>query len=238
MNKLKVSIITVVYNGAATIERTIQSVLQQSYQDIEYIIIDGQSNDGTVAIIEEYRSSLAQFVSAADNGIYDAINKGIALATGDLIGIINSDDWYEEDAVTNVVKCYYENPDVSIFHGLLSYWTAKREIHSISGHHSSFLKSWMIEHPACFVKRELYQRIGLFNLAYKFCADYDFMLRAFFAQEKFFLIPVVLANFSSGGVSSTYLCTKEALALQRKYKLISVFKQYRRLMYWKLKHDK
>lgn len=238
MNSVKVSIITVVYNGVSTVERTIKSVLHQSYHDIEYIIIDGQSNDGTIDIIEKYRPKLAQFLSAPDNGIYDAINKGITLAKGDLIGIINSDDWYEEDAITNVVKCYLENPDVSIFHGLLRYWTEKGEIHSINGHHSSFLRSWMIEHPACFVKKELYQRIGLFNLAYKFCADYDFMLRAYFAQENFFLMPVVLANFSAGGVSSTYLCTKEALALQRKYKLISAFKQYKRLAYWKLKHNK
>lgn len=104
----KVSIITVVYNGAKTIEQTIQSVLNQTYENIEYIVIDGASNDGTQALVEKYVDNISYYISEKDNGLYYAMNKGIRKATGDIIGIINSDDWYGENAIKDIVDHFRE----------------------------------------------------------------------------------------------------------------------------------
>lgn len=115
-NMIKVSIITVVYNGVKNIEQTIKSVLHQTYSNIEYIVIDGGSTDGSLDIIKKYSDSISYWVSEADKGIYDAMNKGISKATGDLIGIINSDDWYEPDAIMNMVTAYEEN---TVLYGII-----------------------------------------------------------------------------------------------------------------------
>ena len=112
----KVSIITVVYNGAKTIEQTIQSVLNQTYENIEYIVIDGASNDGTQALVEKYVDNISYYISEKDNGLYYAMNKGIRKATGDIIGIINSDDWYGENAIKDIVDHFREN-DVDLVYG-------------------------------------------------------------------------------------------------------------------------
>lgn len=235
MDNIKVSVITVVYNGVDTIERTINSVLEQTYTNLEYIIIDGQSTDGTLAVIDKYRDRIMHVISGPDKGMYEAMNKGITLATGELIGIINSDDWYEKDAISHVVAAFLTNSAATIFHGILKYWSADGYFKSVHGHEAGFLKFGMIEHPTCFVKRTLYQELGLFDLRYNYSSDYDFMLRARAHQAIFFFIPHVLANFSEGGVSSSFKSTRETLIIQRRYKLINVIKHYRRLIYWRLK---
>ena len=116
-NSPLISIITVVYNGSKTLKQTIDSVLSQNYKNIEYIVIDGGSNDGTLDIIKKYESHINYWISEPDKGLYDAMNKGISAAKGVLIGMINSDDWYELNAVELIVKAYIENPSKLIFHG-------------------------------------------------------------------------------------------------------------------------
>src|SRR5690606_12044873 len=177
-----VSIITVSFNSSETIENTILGTLNQTYDNLEYIIVDGASSDKTLDIIKKYEGSFKEknifykYISEPDKGIYDAMNKGIRMCSGELIGIINSDDWYEANAVENIVVTYLDNKDVDIFHGLLRYISYDGQLDSISGHHSRLLHRTMIEHPTCFVKSECYLRIGLFDSNYRSAADYEWML--------------------------------------------------------------
>lgn len=220
---MKVSIITVCYNSAATIEKTIQSVLGQTYSDIEYIIIDGKSTDSTLKIIEKYKDAFAgklHVISEQDHGIYDAMNKGICMAQGELIGIINSDDWYEPTAVEDSVNSIIElNKKEVITYGFVRYWMEKEE--SIHFYRHEFINNRMISHPTCFVSKTVYEKIGMFDLAYKFAADYDFMLRAF--QNDIFFLPIykLIANFRHGGASNTVKTEQEVLKIKRKFFLIS-----------------
>lgn len=183
---MKVSIITVVYNNEKTIENSVLSVLSQSYNNIEYIIIDGGSNDNTITIIEQYSHRLGGFVSEKDEGIYDAMNKGIRLATGDIIGILNSDDLYNDtEIIANVVAAFCENRQAKLVYGDLVYvladdtdkvvrrWTSKKYFPRF------FEQGNVPPHPALFVAKEVYLECGLFEVNFKLAADYDFMLRAF-----------------------------------------------------------
>lgn len=198
----KVSIITVVYNGAKTIEQTIQSVLQQSYKNIEYIVIDGLSTDGTQKIVEKYLDSIICFVSEKDEGIYDAMNKGIRKATGDIVGIINSDDWYAENAVENIVK-YFEQNKVDLIYGKLAmvYQNGKVKIEDKKELDIMWYQM-AVPHPTVFVKRNVYEKFGGFNTKYKLSSDYDFLLRLYSQQAKFGYVDKVLAYFRVGGTST------------------------------------
>lgn len=226
----KVSIITVVYNGVKTLEETINSVLKQTYPNIEYIIIDGGSSDKSIDIIKSYAEHITHWVSEKDNGIYDAMNKGIKASTGDLIGIINSDDWYEPNAVENVVKAYAANPGIDVFHGLLRFVDSQGNFKSIAGHHISFISSGMIEHPTCFISTKLYKQIGLFDTQYKAAADYDFINRAVKHKANFLFIDAIIANFRVGGITSTAISVQEELLLKYKHRHISRAKYLR----WRL----
>ncbi len=180
---MKISIITVTFNSAETIEKTIQSVISQSYKNLEYIIVDGKSTDETLAIIETYKSHITKIVSEKDNGLYDALNKGIALATGDIIGILHSDDFYTD---TNVLQLYADTFSKNKLDAVYSdlYYvdrinTAKiiRKWKSGSYKANSFLYGWMPPHPTFFVKSDCYKKFGNFNLQFKSAADYELMLR-------------------------------------------------------------
>jgi len=180
---LKISIITVTYNSAATIEQTILSVIGQSYADIEYIIVDGQSTDNTLGIIEKYRNRIARVISEKDNGLYDALNKGIALATGGVIGFLHSDDFYiDEQVIEKYAKLFADkNPD-AVYSDL--YYVDKTDTNKIvrkwkSGNYrpKAFVNGWMPPHPTFFVKKDLYLKFGKFNLDFKSAADYELMLR-------------------------------------------------------------
>ncbi len=203
---LKVSIITVVYNGITHLEQTIQSVLAQSYDNIEYIIIDGGSTDGTVELIKKYEDQIAYWVSESDNGIYDAMNKGIAQASGEIVGLINADDWYTFDAVENVIEVF-QNTDVSVVHG------AMQIIHENGSHFlkiaspdmSNLKKGMLLNHPTVFAKRILYEKYGNFNTSYRIVADWEMMMRWWLKEVKFVGIDKTLAHFRMGGVSSEYL---------------------------------
>ena len=198
-----VSIITACFNSAGTIARTLDSVLAQTYPNIEVIVIDGGSTDGTVSIIESYGKKFngrLTWVSEKDNGMYDAMNKGIERSTGELIGILNSDDWYESDAVETMVKAYSVEQS-SVLYGILRYVDAERETMLYRMHHDS-LKEGMITHPTCFVPRSLYKKYGMFDLKYRLSSDYDLMLR--FQSNGVTFVPVdrIIANFSAGGLST------------------------------------
>lgn len=220
---VQVSIITVSYNSEKTIRRTMESVLCQSYKNIEYIIIDGASTDSTVNIIKEFEDQFGGrlvWVSEPDDGIYHAMNKGIAMATGDLIGILNSDDYYEPDAVDDMVNAL-GNEKYQILYGFVR--TLKNgEEYSIEIHTHKDLRNEMIAHPSCFVTRQVYADFGTYNTKYKSVADYDFMLRMF-DNKKVMFKPVykLIANFEQGGMSSTAMAWLELLKLQREYGIIT-----------------
>lgn len=222
MKNIKFSIITVCYNSERTIERTIQGVLEQTYEDYEYLIIDGASTDGTLDIVNKYKDKFGEkllVVSEPDNGIYDAMNKGISKASGDIIGIINSDDYYEPDTLEKIVEVYekdHENP-LSIYYGADRALMDGKE-YSIGFHHADFLDKSMISHPSCFVTKETYDTMGVFDTKYSCVADYDMMLKfKHSGKVKFVPVYAVLANFSLGGTCSTDKAYLELLDLKVAY---------------------
>jgi glycosyltransferase involved in cell wall biosynthesis len=215
MQPILVSIITVCYNSAATIQDTIQSVVSQQYKDIEYLIIDGNSTDQTLEIVKKYQDGIAQIISEPDQGMYDAINKGIELSTGDIIGILNADDFYtDEQVITEVVKRFKKG----ICEGLyadLNYVDSKninkvvRHWRSGSYRHGKFLYGWMPPHPTFFVKKECYEKYGKFNLGLKTAADYELMLR-FIHKHKINLCYLnrTIVNMRLGGMSNVSLVNR------------------------------
>lgn len=219
-----ISVITVSYNSVKTIEQTILSVINQDFKDYEYIIIDGGSTDGTIDIIKKYQNHISLWVSEPDNGIYDAMNKGLKLVQGEFISLLNSDDWFEKNSFSNVANWHKLNPNIDLFHGLLRFIDINGQPDSIIGHYSSYLNTGMIEHPTCFIKKDLYDRVGPFDLNYQSASDYDWMLKAKKTGAKFLLIPEILTNFRRGGMSGTFTGTYEELLIQRKFSIISNFK--------------
>lgn len=190
-----VSIITAVYKGEKYLEHTIQSVLNQTYSNIEYIIIDGGSTDGTLDIIRKYDNQIAYWVSEPDEGISDAFNKGISLASGDIIGIINADDWYEIDTVEKIIKRFLEcKPD--IMHGIV-----RRGDELITPDEAMLTYEMSINHPATFATSSSYFKIGLFRCDFRYAMDYEWLLRAKGCGLKFSYINQRLANMRLGGVS-------------------------------------
>lgn len=180
---MKISIITPSFNSEKTIEDTIKSVLSQTYQDIEYIIIDGGSKDKTLDIINKYKNKISKIISEKDNGIYDAMNKGIKLATGEIIGILNSDDLYfDEFVLENVVRIFKENNNIDCLWGNLVYFkdNPNKFIRIwITGNYKSgiFKIGWVPPHPTFFVKKEIYKKYGYFRLDFPVAADYELILR-------------------------------------------------------------
>jgi glycosyltransferase involved in cell wall biosynthesis len=180
---MKVSVITITYNSAETLENTIQSVISQTYKNVEYIIVDGGSKDDTLKIIEKHKTHIHQFISEKDNGLYDALNKGIKLATGDVIGIIHSDDFYTHNTVLEHVMLQFQSSNTQALYADLYYVDKSntdkiiRKWKSGTYSHGAFLNGWMPPHPTFFVKKECYQLYGNFNLALKSAADYELMLR-------------------------------------------------------------
>ncbi len=228
MQEILVSVLTPCYNSEKTIEKTLQCIAEQTYKNIEYIIVDGGSTDGTLELIEQYRHRLQErftLISEKDNGIYDAMNKGIQLAKGQLIGIVNSDDWYEEDTVEQVVKHYQGNP-CEVVYGMQRTYLNGHEKATFIYHHN-FLTEQMITHPTCFVTKKTYDELGAFDLHYRSAADYDLMLR-FWKSGKVVFTPVmrVLSNFQLGGMSSTQTGVRENAAVRFRYGCISK-KKYR-----------
>jgi glycosyltransferase involved in cell wall biosynthesis len=198
------SIITIVRNGVDQIEETIKSVIFQKDVNLQYIIIDGDSTDGTLDKILKYRENIDIIISEPDNGIYDAINKGIIHAEGVLIGLIHCGDRYNDGALELVYSKYMEFQK-DIIYGDISILEQndKNEILRYeSANHFLLKRKMSIFHPSTFISRKCYLEIGLYNLNYKIAADYDFLLRCFISGLTFEHIAVRLATFRSGGISS------------------------------------
>jgi len=197
------TIITVVYNGEKYLERTIQSVLTQSYKYLEYIIIDGGSTDDTINIINKYINNISIFISEKDDGIYDAMNKGIKNAKGNLIGIINSDDWYEPNAFELVINEYLQYK-YFVFHGRMKIWRNDEPLYTHLNRHpeKTLIKGMCINHPTVFIPKTIYDTVGTFNIQYKIAADWDLMIRILKNNYHFHYINENIANFSLNGISS------------------------------------
>lgn len=213
MSFMKISIITVVYNNERTIREAINSVLKQTYSDIEYVIIDGNSIDKTVQLINEYSDQLGYFISEKDMGIYDAMNKGIKAATGEVIGILNSDDLYRDTTVIGtVMNEFIQNPTLDIVYGdlvyvknsnvdkVVRYWKS-------NSYYKNFFETGNVPpHPSLFVKREVYEQVGYFDLNYKLAADYEFMLRMFkkFDFKSKYINKVIVKMRLGGATNQSY----------------------------------
>lgn len=206
---MKVSIITVVFNNKDTIEQAINSVLSQDYQNIEYIVVDGESTDGTVAKIEAYENKISVFISEKDQGIYDAMNKGLKIATGEIIGILNSDDFYQNSQIISRVVQEFKAKLVDLVFGDIVFVEPTnlnkivRYYSSSDFHPKKFAWGWMPAHPSCFLKREVYDQYGYFKTDYEIASDYEILTR-FMAKYgiSYSYIPEVLVKMRTGGVSN------------------------------------
>jgi len=197
-----VSIITVCYNSANTLEHTINSVISQTHKNIEYIIIDGGSTDGTQEIIKKYERYINYWVSEKDEGIYDAINKGISVSTGELVGIINSDDWYNDNAVEIIVNEYMSQRENDILHGnsILHFKESQYLVLPLLDINRVRYRM-PLNHPACFVTKRAYESYGCFDVKYKIAADYELMLRFYLKGAKFMHVNKVISHMRTGGIS-------------------------------------
>jgi glycosyltransferase involved in cell wall biosynthesis len=222
-----ISIITVVYNGDKYLEQTIKSVINQTYKNIEYIIIDGGSTDGTLDIIKNYENNIAYWISERDNGLYDAMNKGISQANGELIGTINSDDWYELDALESIVKAYLTHPEKKIFHSdrfnILE--NGEKELYKFNPSKFKFKYYAMTySHPSMFISKDEY-KIHQYRTEIKSGADYQFVMETFLRDETVIqYIEKVNVNFRLGGISSKllFLQTLKEVFFIRKYSKMSI----------------
>lgn len=209
---VKVSIITVVYNGAEHIRDCIDSVLSQTHPDIEYIIVDGQSTDGTVAIVQSYGTKVARFMSESDKGLYDAMNKGIRSATGEVIGLLNADDFYRHNRVIANMVTLFERTGSDAVYGDMVYVDRndiqKRKRYWRSGRYkeNAFMWGWMPGHLSFFARRNLYERYGLFRLDMKSAADYELLLRFIHKNKaKLSYMNEVTIVMRAGGISNSSL---------------------------------
>jgi glycosyltransferase involved in cell wall biosynthesis len=208
---MRISIITVCFNSVKTIESAIQSVIQQNYVDLEYIIIDGGSNDGTIEIIKKYRDKISKYISEPDRGIYDAMNKGIGMATGEIVGILNSDDLFNnENVISSIVSVFQKGKylnaviaDVVFFNGnnkvIRNYssknWSGKK-----------FAWGFMPPHPSFFCKRSVYEEFGLYKIDYKIAADYEILIRFLLINEiNYKYVSMITTKMRLGGASSKNL---------------------------------
>lgn len=231
MNRL-VSIITVSYNSEKTIAESINSVLDQTYKRIEYIIIDGASTDRTVSIIRKYEKKALdsgveyQWVSESDKGIYDAMNKGLSMANGDIIGILNSDDAYSKDAIQTLMKYLPEDHRRSVYHGEIQKIDARGNLLFLSNKgeiksRKQVCNQMPINHPATFVGSDVYETIGFYNTRYKLSADYEFVVRAYTSGTPFIYIDHVLTSMRIQGdsekVSNLLIQLKEDYTIKQQF---------------------
>ncbi len=196
-----VSIITIVLNGEGSIRRTMESVLQQSYPNIEYIVIDGGSTDNTVALIREYEKEISHWQSEGDTGISDAFNKGIRLAHGEIVGLLNAGDWYPEDAVQCAVEQFEKEPALGVVCGAVQFYRGSEKEYLCFSEPEYLKRDMSITHPSCFLISVLYDRFGGFSPSYRLAMDYELLLRLQVNGVRFLSIPTVLANMQHDGVS-------------------------------------
>ena len=207
---MKISIITVVLNNEDIIKDVINSVLNQTYRNIEYIIVDGSSADGTIEIIKSYEDKITKFISEPDSGLYDAMNKGIKLATGDIIGILNSDDFYmDEFVIEKIARIFKEQKVDSLFADLVyvkpdNLNKVVRFYDSSKFHLSKFAYGWMPAHPTFFVKRKIYKKYGLFRTDLKIAADFDILINFLYTHKvSYYYLQDIIIKMRTGGISAS-----------------------------------
>lgn len=205
---MKISVITVAYNSQDTIEETILSVASQTHEDVEYIVVDGGSEDGTLAIIDKHRHKIAKVISESDNGIYDAMNKGIGSATGEVIGFLNSDDVYENNQVLEQVAeslslsgfdlCYADLVYVqrTDLNKVARFWKSSDYIDDLLS------QGWNPPHPTFYARRSLFQKYGCFDLKFKISADYELMIRFLKSGVRCIYVPKVWVKMRMGGMAN------------------------------------
>lgn len=205
---MKISIITATFNSATTVKDTLTSIASQQYPHIEHIVVDGLSKDNTLAIVNEF-AHVARVISEKDKGIYDAMNKGVQLATGDIIGILNSDDFYTGPSILTKVAAAFEDPLVEAVYGDLQYVKhANTQVVTRTWRSGMYKKKylyygWMPPHPTFFVRRNVYDKCGLFNTTLRSAADYELMLRVLLKYDvRVKYIPEVLVKMRAGGMSN------------------------------------
>jgi glycosyltransferase involved in cell wall biosynthesis len=222
---MRITIITVCYNRALTIEKAIQSVLKQNYPNIEYIIVDGNSTDGTKAIIETYGDRISQFISEPDQGMYDAINKGIQMATGDVIGLMHSDDeFYDKLAISKIVASFAQDSKTEGVYGdgiYVSNDSEERLIRNRIGGVFSLDKvksGWLPLHPTVYLRKSVINKYGLYNLDFKIASDTEFLLRYLYKYKiKMSYVNSYIVKMRMGGLSTN---AKRAFeVLQEDYKI-------------------
>lgn len=194
------SIVTATRNAGTTLRRTIDSVRAQTFGDFEYVVVDGGSTDGTRQLLESSRDVVTRFVSEPDRGISDAFNKGIAMARGELVGIVNADDWYEPDALETVARAVRTLP-ADVYCGLQQYWRGEERGHTFGVAPELLTRFMSVNHIASFARRELFTRHGGFKIDYRAAMDYELYLRFYLRGARFRAVDAVLANMSLGGVS-------------------------------------
>ena len=208
---LKISVITVCFNSEKTIRDTIESVLAQDYPSIEYIIVDGGSNDDTLEVIREYPTCVDTVISESDKGIYDAMNKGIQLATGDVIGILNSDDFFENSCViSDVINQFKSNPESSLVFGDVVLVQPSNKQKVVRFYKAGKFRAWKLRfgwmppHPASFFKRSAYEQVGNYSLDYKIASDYELFVRMLMVHKlPYSRINKVLVRMRAGGISTS-----------------------------------
>lgn len=212
---MKISLITVVYNGETFLQECFNSVVAQTYPDIEYLVVDGGSTDRTLNIIQENQSAIDYFVSEKDKGLYDAINKGIQSATGEVIGILNADDLFAHpDVLTTVAKIFIDQPKIDGLYGDLNYIhpTTHKIIRAWKSRQSTsadLKKGWMPAHPTLYLKKSLFEKNGNYALDLGTAADYELILRYFYTHKiEAVYLPVLMVNMRTGGISNQSLMSR------------------------------
>lgn len=209
---MKISVLTVVFNRAVTIAGAIQSVASQIYPNVEHVVVDGASSDGTLSVISAYKNKAMLVVSEPDNGIYDALNKAIALSSGDIIGLMHSDDFFANDQVLTKIADGFADPSVDAVYGDLDYISASdssnilRRWKAGSFAPSKLYRGWMPPHPTLFVRRRVLESFGGYDTSYRIAGDYDAILRWFSSPDfRAGYIPEVLVKMRIGGASNRSL---------------------------------
>lgn len=198
----KISVVTVTYNAEKTLERTIKSVVAQNYKNLEYIVVDGKSTDSTLKIIKKYKNFITKYISEPDKGIYDAMNKGIGMATGELIGLLNADDWYEKNAIEAVATNYSKNIDL-LYGKVIYHFPNRKKIVGQPNFRQYFniLREPGPPHRGFFISKEYYKN-HKYDVSYSISADFKFLFEAFKNKAHVNFIDEVLVNSSPGGTSS------------------------------------
>lgn len=207
---MKISIVTVCYNSDKTIEETFKSVKEQTFNNIEYIVIDGNSTDNTISIIKKYSNIISYWKSEKDQGLYDAINKGISIATGDYVGILNSDDtFYRPSTIAEIASFLIKNPNVDAIVGDIVQHNGRkiiRKYSSINWTPEKLKNGFMPPHPSMFIKTELFRKFGNYTLGYKIAADYELIIRYFLKNNiDYKYSGIITTSMAVGGASSSGL---------------------------------